>query len=312
MPLAKSVFLYIRFIRFLFVPFARRFARPILRIGEATVRYNLADLHTHSFCSDGMRTPTQAVEEARDAGLQALSLTDHDTVEGVDEAIEAGKRLGVEVIAGSELSAHVREREVHLLAYLMDWNNDELNSGLSQVHQARRQRGVAIVKRLNDMGLGIELEEVLDRAQGSPLGRPHIAAVMVEKGLVADKDEAFNRYIGDRAPAFRAKPHISAQEVIARVHRAGGVTFLAHPGHSLPDAVIQQLIGFGLDGIEVFHPAHQPPQIDFYTQLAERHSLLISGGSDSHGDAQGTRIGDYGIGYEAIEAMRARAARYAA
>ena len=259
-----------------------------------------------------MRTPTQAVEEARDAGLQALSLTDHDTVEGIDEAIEAGKRLGVEVIAGSELSAHVREREVHLLAYLMDWNNEELNSGLSQVHQARRQRGVAIVERLNDMGLSIELEEVLDRAQGSPLGRPHIAAVMIEKGLVADKDEAFNRYIGDRAPAFRAKPYISAQEVIARVHRAGGVTFLAHPGHSLPDAVIQQLIGFGLDGIEVFHPAHQPPQIDFYTQLAQRNDLLISGGSDSHGDAHGTRIGDYGIGYEAIEAMRVRAARYAA
>jgi predicted metal-dependent phosphoesterase TrpH len=194
----------------------------------------------------------------------------------------------------------------------MDWNNPELNSGLHQVHQARRQRGVAIVERLNNMGLDVSLEEVLERAQGSPLGRPHIAAVMVEKGFVADKDEAFTRYIGDRAPAFRAKPHISAEEVIARVHRAGGVTVLAHPGHSLSDATIQQLINFGLDGIEVFHPAHQPPQIDFYTQLAERHGLLISGGSDSHGDAQGTRIGDYGIGYEAIEAMRARAARYAA
>ncbi len=276
------------------------------------MRYNLADLHTHSFCSDGMRTPTQAVEEARDAGLRALSLTDHDTVEGIAEALDAGSRLGVEVIPGTELSAHVRDREVHLLAYLMDWNDVDLNSGLNLVHQARRQRGVAIVERLNDMGLGVSLEEVLDRAQGSPLGRPHIAAVMVEKGLVADKDEAFDRYLGDRAPAFRAKPHIAAEEVIARVHRAGGVTVLAHPGHSLPDAVIQQLIGFGLDGVEVYHPAHQPPQIDFYNQLAERHDLLISGGSDSHGDAKGTRIGDYGIGYEAIEAMRARAARYAA
>jgi 3',5'-nucleoside bisphosphate phosphatase len=279
---------------------------------EASVRYNLADLHTHSFCSDGMRTPTQAVEEAREAGLQAISLTDHDTVEGIAEATEAGQRLGVEVIPGSELSAHVREREVHLLAYLMDWKNIELNSGLEQVHQARRQRGVAIVKRLNDMGMDVELEDVLAKAQGSPLGRPHIAAVMIEKGFVANKDEAFNRFIGDRGPAFRAKPHISAEEVIARVHRAGGVTVLAHPGHSLPEAIIEQLIGFGLDGVEVYHPAHQPPQIEFYTQLAAHHKLLISGGSDSHGDAEGTRIGDYGIGYEAIEAMRERAARYAA
>lgn len=276
------------------------------------MRYNLADLHTHSFCSDGMRTPTQAVEEAREAGLQAISLTDHDTVEGIAEATAAGERLGVEVIPGSELSAHVREREVHLLAYLMDCKNVELNSGLEQVHQARRQRGVAIVKRLNDMGMGVELDDVLAKAQGSPLGRPHIAAVMIEKGFVANKDEAFNRFIGDRGPAFRAKPHISAEEVIARVHRAGGVTVLAHPGHSLPEAVIEQLIGFGLDGVEVYHPAHQPPQIEFYTQLAARHKLLVSGGSDSHGDAEGTRIGDYGIGYEAIEAMRERAARYAA
>jgi len=259
-----------------------------------------------------MRTPTQAVEEAREAGLQAISLTDHDTVEGIAEATAAGERLGVEVIPGSELSAHVREREVHLLAYLMDWKNTELNNGLEQVHQARRQRGVAIVKRLNDLGLGVELEDVLAQAQGSPLGRPHIAAVMIQKGFVANKDEAFNRYIGDRAPAFRAKPHISAEEVIARVHRAGGVILLAHPGHSLPETTIEKLISFGLDGIEVYHPAHQPPQIEFYTQLAAKHNLLVSGGSDSHGDAEGTRIGDYGIGYEAIEAMRERAASYAA
>jgi len=276
------------------------------------VRYNLADLHTHSFCSDGMRTPTQAVEEAHEAGLQALSLTDHDTVEGIPEAMEAGERLGVEIVPGSELSAHVREREVHLLAYCMDWTNLELNSGLNQVHESRHQRGVAIVERLNDLGLEINLDEILDYAQGSPLGRPHIAAIMVKNGLVPNKDEAFNRYLGDRAAAFQPKPYISAEEVIARVHRAGGIVVLAHPGHSLPEAIIQQLIGFGLDGIEVFHPAHQPPQIDFYTQLAARHNLLTSGGSDSHGDAEGTRIGDYGIGYEAIVAMRERAATYAA
>ena len=280
-------------------------------LSEAILRYNLADLHTHSFCSDGFRTPTQAVKEAREAGLQALSLTDHDTVEGIDEAIEAGKRFQVEVIPGSELSAHVDDREVHLLAYLIDWNNLNLKNNLKLVHQKRRERGNAIVNKLNSMGITITIEEILDQAQGSPLGRPHIAAILVKKGVVADKDEAFVRFLGDRSPAFQAKPRIPAENVIDVVHRAGGIAILAHPGYSIPDAVINNLIKMGLDGVEVYHPAHQPQQIEFYTQLTIQHNLVISGGSDSHGDINGTNIGDYGIGYEAIEAMRNRAARYA-
>jgi predicted metal-dependent phosphoesterase TrpH len=275
------------------------------------MRYNLADLHMHSLCSDGLRTPAQAVEEACRAGLQAMSLTDHDTVQGLPEALETGQKLDMEVIPGAELSAHVGEREVHLLAYCINWNNSQLNSLLDQVYRVRRERGIAIVERLNNLGLLVSLEEVLSQAGGSPLGRPHIAAVMVERGLVATKDEAFTRYIGDRGPAFEPKPHISAQEIIALIHRTGGVAILAHPGPSLPEMVIQQLIGYGLDGIEVFHPAHQPPQIDYYMQLVEKCGLLKSGGSDSHGDPQGPRIGDCGIGYEAIEAMRERAATYA-
>ena len=275
------------------------------------MRYNLADLHMHSFCSDGLRTPTQAVEEACEAGLQAISLTDHDTVEGIPEATEAGERLGMEVVPGTELSAHVREREVHILAYCIDCSDDQFGTNLEQAFESRHQRGVAIVEKLNGLGLGVSLDDVLEQAKGSPLGRPHIAAALVQKGLVDSKDEAFNRYIGDRGPAFKAKPYTSAEDVIALIHRTGGVAVLAHPGASLSEAIIQQLIAFGLDGIEVFHPAHQPPQIDFYNQLADRHGLLKSGGSDSHGNVDGTRIGDYGVGYEVIEAMRERAATYA-
>ena len=274
------------------------------------MRYNLADLHMHSFCSDGLRTPTQAVEEACEAGLQAISLTDHDTVEGIPEATEAGKRLGMEVIPGTELSAHVREREVHILAYCIDCSDDHFGTNLEKAFESRYQRGVAIVEKLNGLGLDVSLDEVLEQANGSPLGRPHIAAALVKKGLVADKNEAFNRYIGDRGPAFKAKPYTSAEDIIALIHHTGGVAVLAHPGASLHEGILQQLISFGLDGVEVFHPAHQPPQIDFYNQLADRHGLLKSGGSDSHGNVDGTRIGDYGVGYEVIEAMRERAATY--
>ncbi len=274
------------------------------------MRYNLADLHMHSFCSDGLRTPTQAVQEACEAGLQAISLTDHDTVEGIPEATEAGIRLGMEVIPGTELSAHVREREVHILAYCIDCSDNQFGSNLEKAFESRYQRGVAIVEKLNGLGLGVSLDDVLEQAKGSPIGRPHIAAALVEKGLVADKNDAFDRYIGDRGPAFKAKPYTPADDVIALIHRTGGVAVLAHPGASLHEDIIQQLISFGLDGVEVFHPAHQPPQIDFYNQLADSHGLLKSGGSDSHGNIDGTRIGDYGVGYEVIEAMRERAATY--
>lgn len=275
------------------------------------MRYNLADLHMHSFCSDGLRTPTQAVEEACAAGLQAMSLTDHDTVEGIPEATAAGERLGMEVVPGTELSAHVRDREVHILAYCIDCSDDQLGNSLRQSFASRHERGVAIVEKLNVLGLSVSLDDVLSQAKGSPLGRPHIAAAMVENGLVADKDEAFNRYIGDRGPAFKPKPYTAAETVIELIHRSAGVAVLAHPGASLPEFVIEHLVSHGLDGIEVFHPAHQPPQIDFYNQLADRYGLLKSGGSDSHGNIDGTRIGDYGVGYEVIEAMRKRAAIYA-
>ena len=275
------------------------------------MRYNLADLHTHSFCSDGLRTPTQAVQEAHAAGLRALSLTDHDTVEGTEEALHAGKSLGVEIIPGSELSAHVGDREVHLLAYMIDWEDKNLNESLNRVQDVRYERGIAIVEQLTKMGISITIDEILKQANGSPLGRPHIASVLINKGVVANKDEAFLRFLGDRAPAFQSKPNIPAGDVIDVVHQSGGIVVLAHPGQNLSDSVFSYLVSAGLDGIEIYHPSHQPPQIDFYTKLANQNKLVMSGGSDSHGNEQGTRIGDFGISYEAIDAMRTRAERYA-
>ena len=134
---------------------------------------------------------------------------------------------------------------------------------------------------------------------------------MVNRGLVANKDEAFDRYLGDRSPAFEPKPYMAAGDVIDLIHGVKGVAVLAHPGTSLSELVIAPLVDLGLDGVEVFHPAHQPPQIEYYIQLAGRYDLLQSGGSDSHGNSAGSRIGDCGIAYEAIAAQRERAACYA-
>ena len=275
------------------------------------VQYNLADLHTHSFCSDGLRTPKQAVEEALAAGVQALSLTDHDTVEGVAEALEAGAALGVDVLPGAEFSAHVDDREVHLLAYALDHTSERLDGYVKIMHQRRHDRGAAIVERLNQLGVGVTLDEVLARADGGPLGRPHIAAAMVARGAVPSKEEAFQRFIGDRRPADVPKPRTPAHDIIALVHELGGVVVLAHPGLSVSDLAIKHLVDVGMDGIEVYHPSHQPPQIEHCLELAERYGLLISGGSDSHGEEYGSRIGDFGVGCEAVDALRNRAARYA-
>lgn len=274
------------------------------------MRYNLADLHTHSFCSDGLRTPTQAAEEAFEAGVQALSLTDHDTVEGVEELLQAGERLGVEVVPGAEMSAHVKEREVHILAYCLDWRNEHLGRHLDLLRQRRHDRGVAIVERLNDLGVEISVEDVMSQASGGLVGRPHIAAAMVESGVVANKEEAFNRYLGDRAPAVVAKPYNGAEDVIELIHSVGGVAVLAHPGNSVSEHLVAELVDSGLDGLEVYHPAHLPHHIEHYSGLADKYDLLQTGGSDSHGEPTGTRIGDYGIGCEAVEALKSRAATY--
>ena len=274
--------------------------------------YDLADLHVHTYCSDGLRTPTEAVEEARDAGVRILGLTDHDSVAGIAEALAAGRDLGVTLVPGTELSAEAYGREVHLLAYFIDWRSQTLSDYLALFRQRRHARGVAIVERLNELGIQLNIENVLDQAGGGVLGRPHIAAALVACGAVASKEEAFECYIGDRKPAVVAKPNASAKDVISMVHRVGGVAILAHPGVNCPEALVSQLIAAGLDGIEVFHPAHQPPQIDHYSSVVERFGLVASGGSDSHGEPNRSPIGSCGIGCAAVEALEARAATHTA
>ena len=273
--------------------------------------YDLADLHVHTYCSDGLRTPTEAVEEARRAGVRILGLTDHDSVFGIDEAIAVGQDLGVRLVPGTELSAQIDGREIHLLAYFIDWRNQTLSDYLAMFRERRHARGVAIVERLNDLGIQLTIEDVLAQAEGGLVGRPHVAAAMVMRGAVASKEEAFDRYIGDRKPAVVAKPNAAARDVICMIHRLGGVAVLAHPGPSCPEALVTRLVEAGLDGIEVFHPAHLPEQIDHYSQLVQRFGLVASGGSDSHGEPAGAKIGSCGIGCDAVDVLEARASTHA-
>ena len=251
------------------------------------------------------------MEEARDAGVRILGLTDHDSVSGIEEATAVGVDLGVKLVPGTELSAQIDGREIHLLAYFIDWRSQTLADYLALFRERRHARGVAIVERLNDLGIQVTIEDVLAQAEGGLVGRPHVAAALVACGAVASKEEAFDRYIGDRKPAVVAKPNASVKDVICMVHRVGGVAVLAHPGASCPEALVTQLVASGLDGIEVYHPAHLPAQIEHYTGLVERFGLVASGGSDSHGEPTGSVIGSYGIGCDAVDALEDRASSHA-
>lgn len=266
-----------------------------------------ADLHTHTLHSDGMLTPTALVERAQARGLAALAVTDHDTVSGVAEAQAAGARLGVDVLTGVELSAEAGGREVHLLGYAFDPTEAALQTHLARVRQDREQRAEAIIERLRTQGLSLTMDDVRRQADGAAIGRPHVAAVLVEQGAVATRSEAFDHYLGFHGTAFVTKTLIPAAEAIALVHAAGGLTVLAHPGHWTPGLVIQSLIRDGLDGLEIIHPSHDASLTAYYRQLARDFGLVATGGSDYHGFRPGDEenLGRYGLPLAALERLHA-------
>ncbi len=248
------------------------------------------DLHTHSTRSDGLLTPTQLLERAAGRGLRALALTDHDTVAGVEEAMRAGQRLGVRVVPGVEISVDFEPGTFHMLGLGIDLSNPALKERLEFLQQARRDRNPLIVKKLREASVPITLEEVEAEAKGGQVGRPHFAAVLLRKKVVATWEEAFDKWLGKGAPGYMDKVRVSAADAIGMIHQAGGVAVLAHPVQlRLQDdalaGFLDDMASKKLDGIEVYHSDHGPREEAFYLELARRHGLKISGGSDYHGFA---------------------------
>jgi predicted metal-dependent phosphoesterase TrpH len=246
-----------------------------------------ADLHLHSFYSDGAFSPEDIIRRASAAGLAVVSLTDHDHVGGLPEAMDAGRRMGVEVIPGLELSASLGEKDVHLLAYLFDPSNQSLLDYLSFFRLERLKRAERMVKKLNQINVPLSLETVLERAGIGSVGRPHIAHALVDDGLTVSYQEAFIKYIGAGGPAFERKFQLTPREAIRLIADAGGLVFLAHPGKYLSEPELIELIKMGLDGIEVTHPSHSDSQRAYYRGIASEYFLLESGGSDFHGGKKG-------------------------
>lgn len=245
------------------------------------------DLHLHSDCSDGQFPPAEVVRQASLAGLKAMALTDHDTVDGLAEAIRAAPP-GLEVIPGAELSSEFRGREIHLLAYYLRYEDGFLSERLEPLRAGRLRRAEQMVVRLNSAGLAITLDDVLAAVRSGEdgpmsLGRPHVAEALVKRGHATDMDDAFRRYLRAGQPGFVSKAALPAEEAIQLAHTCGGAVVLAHPALNLSDADVDALIPAGLDGIEVFHPKQNEAQRKRLGAIARRHRILLTGGSDYHG-----------------------------
>lgn len=269
-----------------------------------------ADLHLHTACSDGELSPTELIDKVATAGLKAVAITDHDTIDGLPEALEAARRVGLEVVTGVELSVSVGGQEVHMLGYRFDANHEGLRQHLELFRQQRFDRAVAMVDRLNKAGIRITFDSVLACSKGQALGRPHVAAALQNAGYVMTRQEAFARYLGPTGVGYVSKPEFPAQDALALLHDAGGIGVLAHPSHWTPDAIVKSLIRIGLDGIETIHPSHEPWLTEFYAQMAQRYGLLETGGSDFHGSRpqDDTNLGRYTVPMSRIDMLRKHAA----
>ena len=240
------------------------------------------DLHIHTTFSDGDMTPEEVVKEAERFGLAGIAITDHDEVAGVDVAMEAAGS-GFEVVPGVELSTSDGKSDIHILGYLIDTKSGELRKYLDLFRDARRTRGIRMVERLQKMGVDIEVGAVLERAGGGSVGRPHIAAALVENGAVDSVEAAFKKYIGFHSPAYVAKYQLKPSDAFRLIRETGGVGGMAHPGTTRRDDLITGFIAEGMRAIEVYHPKHSEGDIARYRRLGEKLGLVVTGGSDSHG-----------------------------
>lgn len=266
-----------------------------------------ADLHIHSTASDGYMTPTEVIEEAARLGLGAVSLTDHDTVAGLAEAQDVADRLCVEFVPGVEINTDYGNTEVHILGYFIDPASQILQDGLARLRAARLDRGARIVGRLQNLGVRVTMDRVMEIAGSASLGRPHIARAICETGVVDGMNSAFGRYLVRGAPAFVPRSKLCATEAIGLVRSARGVACLAHPGKIGSDRVLPEFVEAGLDAIEVWHTDHSRDVSKRYLKLADRHGLIPTGGADSHGlyANKPVQIGSVTVDLESVVRLRA-------
>jgi len=269
-----------------------------------------ADLHLHTRFSDGTYSPEELAGHAQRHGLSVLALTDHDSVEGCGAMTTACARLGLEFIAGVELTAEHDGAELHLLAYFLDTQHPRLLRELSRFQGVRQDRIREMVARLNHLRVPLEAEAVFALANCRSPGRPHVARALVQAGLCRTLDEAFDRFLKKHRPAWVPKFKMSATQAIALIHEAGGLAVMAHPGLNHNDRLIPHMAEAGLDGLECYHSRHSLAASEHYLGLARKHVLLVTGGSDCHGMNRGRPlIGSVHLPYKYVVILKERVAQ---
>lgn len=271
------------------------------------------DLHAHSTASDGELSPAALVQYARDKELGALALTDHDSVDGLDAAIETARGTSLELVPGVELSCDVPQNEVHILGYFLDWHDGAFRTMLARFREGRYGRAEKMVKKLTALGVPITFERVKQIAGDASIGRPHIAQALVEAGHVATTSEAFERFIGRTGPAYVERFRLNPEDAVTLILRAGGVPVLAHPREVTH--WIEPLVKVGLIGLEAWYAMYDDATRAHLTRLARQYDLIVTGGSDFHGlnrMAYLNDLGDATVSFEVVEQLRARAAHVSA
>ena len=275
------------------------------------------DLHVHSTASDGTFTPGEIIRLAQVLALGAIAISDHDTVDGVREALTRGIPPTLGFITGVEISTAAPpeipvDGSLHILGYGFDVDDPALGEALGRLQEARKRRTPRIIERLRALGFDLTVDRMAAEFGNGPLGRPHVARLMIDQGIVGSVDEAFNQYLGRSGPAYVEKYRIPAADAIRIIRGAGGIAVLAHPGvvNLPPDRsaadLVARLVEMGLGGIEAHYPAHRPDQIEAYTALADQYGLRITGGTDFHGTVtpdimMGCGRGDFHVPYQLYE-----------
>jgi predicted metal-dependent phosphoesterase TrpH len=257
------------------------------------------DLHLHTNHSDGTDSPTEVVARAVEHGISAIAIADHDTVSGVAEAREAAAQQGLEFLCATEISSKFNEMEVHIVGLGVDIESPAFLDALNEQKESRNARAEGIIAELHKLGVPVEWARVAARTADGVVGRMHIAQEIHELGFSQNVQDAFDRYIGRGRKAFIRKTVMTSAEAVDLIHQARGLAVLAHPGIGASQRMLPRLLRLPFDGIEAYHCKHTPGQIEEFSALAREHNLLISGGSDCHGQAKRKpEMGNVRVPYE--------------
>ncbi len=263
------------------------------------------DLHVHSVFSDGTDTPEVLARKAHEAGLRAFALTDHDSVEGIARVREAARVYDIEIVPGIELTAEFEGAEIHVLGYFVDLGNKVLLQRLDEIKQIRIERANMMVDKLHGLGIELDRQRLFAMTGGGTISRLHVARALVEQGKVASLWEAFNKYLGDHCPGYVLGFKLNAEQAAGLISSSGGIPILAHPYILSRDDLLPKLVDKGIRGLEVFYPEHSASLVKKYQRFCRQHDLLMSGGSDYHGEAKpDVKLGVMKVPYSIVETLR--------